>query len=123
MSTRPKSQKIGPDPNASRSEAEAEQQTGDCSSHMEARSLARAAPTRKGFAVFSLSDAELDTIMNLAQPLDPLMRDPFLRAVAIELARYEPEAIGVGLINRIGRQLQREFLKAVPLSPERKRVW
>jgi hypothetical protein len=31
---------------------------------------------------FSLSDAELDVIMNLAAPLNPVMRDPFLRAVA-----------------------------------------
>jgi hypothetical protein len=30
----------------------------------------------------SLSDAELDAIMNLAAPLNPVMRDPFLRAVA-----------------------------------------
>jgi hypothetical protein len=28
-------------------------------------------------------------IMNLAQPLDPVMHDPFLRASAIELARYQ----------------------------------
>jgi hypothetical protein len=47
--------------------------------------------------VFSLSDSELDVLMNLTAPLDPLMRDPFLRAVAIELARYKPEAIGPGL--------------------------
>lgn len=53
--------------------------------------------------MFSLSDAELDTIMHLAQPLDPLLRDPFLRAVATALAHYEPEAIGVSLVNRIGR--------------------
>ena len=44
----------------------------------------------------AFSDAELDVIMNLAQPLDPVLRDPFLRAVAIELARYQPEAIGPG---------------------------
>jgi hypothetical protein len=49
---------------------------------------------------FSL--AELDVIMNLARPLDPAMRDPFLRAVAIELARYPTEAIGPGMINRVG---------------------
>ena len=30
---------------------------------------------------FSLSDAELDVIMNLAAPLNPVMRDPFLRAI------------------------------------------
>ena len=41
----------------------------------------------------SLSDAELDVIMNLAAPLNPALRDPFLRAVAIELARYPSEAI------------------------------
>jgi hypothetical protein len=60
--------------------------------------------------VFSLSDSELDVIMTLAQPIDPAMRDPFLRAVAIELARYQPEAIGPGLTNRVGRELQRQFL-------------
>ena len=43
---------------------------------------------------FSFSDAELDVIMNLAQPIDPAVRDPFLRAVAIELERHPPEAIG-----------------------------
>ena len=58
----------------------------------------------------AFSDAELDVIMTLAQPLDPAMRDPFLRAMAIELARYQPEAIGPGLVNRVGRSLQRQFL-------------
>ena len=57
----------------------------------------------------ALSDAELDAILNLAQPLDPAMRDPFLRAVAIELARYQPAELGPGLINRVGRLLQKEF--------------
>jgi hypothetical protein len=73
--------------------------------------------------VLSLSDSELDVIMNLAQPIDPELRDPFLRAVADELARYPSDAIGVGLINRVGRGLQRQFLTpslgAVPHS----RAW
>ena len=55
-------------------------------------------------------------IMNLAQPLDPVLRDPFLRAIAIELARYQPEAIGPGLINQVGRSLQRQFLVAPALG-------
>jgi hypothetical protein len=64
--------------------------------------------------VFSLSDSELDVIMNLAQPLDPAMRDPFLRAVAIELRRYQPKDIGPGLIFRTAKALQREFFVATP---------
>jgi hypothetical protein len=71
----------------------------------------------------SFSDDEFDVVLNLAQPLDPAMRDPFLQAVAIELARYPSEAIGPGLVNRVCRQLQREFLRPAPLSQERKRVW
>jgi hypothetical protein len=57
--------------------------------------------------VFSLSDSELDVIMNLAQPLDPAMRDPFLRAVAAELRRYRPEDIGPGAVFRTAKALQR----------------
>ena len=57
----------------------------------------------------ALSDAELDVLLNLARPLDPAMRDPFLRAVAIELARYQPAELGPGLINRVARQMQSEF--------------
>jgi hypothetical protein len=54
-------------------------------------------------APIAFSDAELDVIMNLAAPLDPLMRDAFLRAVAIELARYQSAEVGPGLVNRVGR--------------------
>jgi hypothetical protein len=71
----------------------------------------------------ALSDTELDVLMNLAQPLDPAMRDPFLRAVAIELARYQPEAIGPGMINRIGRQLQRQFMTPSLDAVPRSRAW
>lgn len=64
--------------------------------------------------MLSLSDDELAVLFNLAAPIDPLMRDPFLRAVAVELDRYKPEAIGPGLVSRVGRQLQREFLSLRP---------
>jgi hypothetical protein len=74
--------------------------------------------------VFSLSDSELDVIMNLAQPIDPELRDPFLRAVAIELARYPTEAIGPGMLNRVGRELQRQFMGAPSLGAvPRSRAW
>jgi hypothetical protein len=59
--------------------------------------------------MLSLSDEELDVVMNLARPLEPQLRDPFLRSVASELERH-PE-IGVGLIFRVGKQLQRDFLR------------
>ena len=51
------------------------------------------------------------------------MRDPFLRAVAIELARYQPEAIGPALINRVGRELQRQFLTPSLGSVPHSRAW
>jgi hypothetical protein len=60
--------------------------------------------------MLALSDQELDIVMNLARPLDPALRDAFLRACAIELQRYKPEQLGPGLVNRVGRQLQREFI-------------
>ena len=71
----------------------------------------------------SFSDDELDVVLNLAAPLDPVMRDPFLRAVAIELARYPSEAIGPGTLNRVGRQLQREFLRPSLGSVPQSRAW
>jgi hypothetical protein len=71
----------------------------------------------------AFSDAELDVIMNLAQPLDPAMRDPFLRAVAAELERYPAEAIGVGLVSRTARRLQREFMTPGLGSMVRSRAW
>jgi hypothetical protein len=46
----------------------------------------------------SLSDSEPDVILSLMQPIDPELRDPFLRAVAIELARYRTDATGGALV-------------------------
>jgi hypothetical protein len=59
---------------------------------------------------FSLTDDELNELTNIAVAIPVDHRDAFLQAVAIELARYPSEAIGVGLISRIARQLQRQFL-------------
>jgi hypothetical protein len=48
----------------------------------------------------------------LARPLDPDLRGPYLHAVVLELQRYKPEQRGPGLVHRIGREMQREFLHA-----------
>jgi hypothetical protein len=51
------------------------------------------------------------------------LRDPFLRAVATELARYPSEAIGPGTINRVGRELRRQFLTPSLGSVPHSRAW
>jgi hypothetical protein len=38
--------------------------------------------------MLSLTDEELDVLMNLSRPLEPQLRDPFLRSVATELERH-----------------------------------
>jgi hypothetical protein len=87
--------------------------------------------------VLSLSDAELEIILSLASPLDPTLRDPFLRAIASQLTTHKPEEIGPGLVTRIARSeeigpglvtriartLQREFLRAVRHPVPRSRAW
>ena len=74
--------------------------------------------------MFSLSDSELDELMSLAAPIDAAMRDPYLRAVAAELERYLAEAIGVGLVSRTARRLQREFMGVPALRPlVKSRAW
>jgi hypothetical protein len=61
--------------------------------------------------LIALSDEALDTLLSLAGPIEPALRDPFLRAVAAELGKHRPEEIGVGLVSRTARALQREFLR------------
>ena len=61
--------------------------------------------------MLSLSDDELSIVFNLARPLEPELRDPFLQAVALALAKYPTEALGPGLVARIARPLQSEFLR------------
>ncbi len=60
----------------------------------------------------SLSDDVLTTLTTLAAPIEAALREPFLRAVALELGRHQSDEVGAGLVHRVGRELQREFLKA-----------
>jgi hypothetical protein len=72
----------------------------------------------------SLSDSELDVILDLARPLDPIMRGPFLEAVAKVLVQYRSDELGPGLINRLVKPLQRQFLSPIgALRHERHRAW
>jgi hypothetical protein len=52
--------------------------------------------------------------MAAARPLDPDLRDPFLRAVANALQGRE--VIGPGLVARVCAELQREFFHPPDLS-------
>ena len=57
-------------------------------------------------------DDECQSVLNaLAFPLEQQLREVFLISVANELAKYKPEQIGPGLISRIARPLQREFMR------------
>lgn len=57
----------------------------------------------------SLDDDALNLLLQLAQPPELDMREPFFQAVALELSRYQPEAIVSGFIFRIAKPLKREF--------------
>ena len=58
----------------------------------------------------SLSDSELQIVMEAARPTPPRDRDQFLRDVAVELSKY-PE-LGAGIIARVVGRLQRQHLNA-----------
>jgi hypothetical protein len=55
------------------------------------------------------TDDQLSAIMAAAQPLHPCERDLFLRAVA-EALREQP-VVDDGLVGRVAREVQREFLR------------
>jgi hypothetical protein len=57
----------------------------------------------------SVSDEQLTMIFNACAPLQVGDRDPFLRALAVALRR-EP-VIGDGMLGRLLRDLQHEFLR------------
>jgi hypothetical protein len=59
--------------------------------------------------LLSLSDAELETVMACAAPLDRARRDGFLQEVAATLRRYQEvgQEIGPGLVGRVCCELQR----------------
>jgi len=65
-----------------------------------ARSLELAMP-------ISLTDDEMTLITDAARPLAVKDRDPFLGALANELAKYP--AVGPGLIHRLIRETQGKF--------------
>ena len=59
---------------------------------VETCSIARCRSPRKGATMpqpLRLSDAELDAVMSACRPLDPDLRDPFLRAAAHALQGHE----------------------------------
>jgi hypothetical protein len=58
----------------------------------------------------ALDDQALKELRELALPLEPSLREPFLRSVLGVLAHYKPEEVGPGLVQRVARPLQAEFL-------------
>jgi len=67
----------------------------------------------------SLTDSELTAIMNAAQPLHPVDRDRFLRAVA-EAITALPE-IGPGSVHRAITELQKRYFVAPDLRVDEPR--
>jgi hypothetical protein len=53
---------------------------------------------------------------SITEPVPPSQRAAFLEALAAEPARYPVEARGLGLLHRLGRSLQRQFLKDGPVA-------
>jgi hypothetical protein len=70
-----------------------------------------------------LTDDELDAVMSAARPLPIEMRDPFLHAVAIELAGYQ--VVGPGIVHQVCREQQRIFMNGAwsDLSRARDQSW
>ena len=57
--------------------------------------------------MIALDDAAMAAVLDAARPLAVRDRDPFLRALAQELAKHGD--IGPGLIHRLAADLQRRF--------------
>ena len=60
--------------------------------------------------MFSLSDSELDVLMTLAAPLNSARAIRSSARSRSSLRATSPKAIGPGMINRVGRALQRQFM-------------
>jgi hypothetical protein len=57
-----------------------------------------------------LSDEEITVLRQLAEPLDQKQRSAFLVAVAADLeAGGQAGAVGIALVHRVGRVVQRKF--------------
>jgi hypothetical protein len=61
-----------------------------------------------------LTDDELTAVMAHARPLDPDLRDPFLRSVANALQGQA--VIGPGVVARVCAEMQRQFFTPPDLS-------
>jgi len=61
-----------------------------------------------------LSDDEFDVVMRAARPLAPHRRDSFLVEVANKLGGYKE--LGVGIVARVCKDLQRRHFDAPDLS-------
>src|SRR5262249_7881468 len=58
----------------------------------------------------SLSDDEMQAVMELAAPVCPYDRGRFLRSIADELSGYPPERRGPGLVRQIALRHQQRLL-------------
>ena len=64
----------------------------------------------------ALSDEQLDLLAHIAEPLPPSHHSAFLEAVAARLATYTSDAVGLGSLHRLAREVQHDFLKSGPLA-------
>ena len=66
-----------------------------------------------------VSDDQLAMIMRACEPLEPVDRDPFLRALAQALGS-EPQPLGDGAVFRTIKALQKEFWRppTIERSPQ-----
>jgi hypothetical protein len=65
----------------------------------------------------SLSDDEMQAVMELAAPVCPYDRGRFLQSIADELSRYPPERRGPGLVRQIALRHQQRLLSEPALPP------
>jgi hypothetical protein len=69
-------------------------------------------------APISLADEELRVVMTAASPLPPHARDSFLREVAARLQDVPKAQLGLGLVSRNAREVQRTHVDApVRIAP------
>ena len=65
----------------------------------------------------SLSDDEMQAVMELAAPVCPHDRGRFLWSIADELSGYPPERRGPGLVRQIALRHQQRLLSEPALPP------
>jgi hypothetical protein len=68
------------------------------------------------------SDEEKNMLLELAQPIDQRRRTQFLTDVAAEIeARKQASEVGIGLVHRVGRTVQRRFFEPPELGESKYR--